>query len=157
MKMLPVSHKLTETTQFFQDQDHSPHLWWSGCNWWLGVTGRSSKVTWGHNRIFANTSRQNGDMSAQVVPNDLSSQVALWDMHIDLLGSWPDLALTWGQVLKWTLQGKKCMCRTGLTRRTRWRLFQLFISHIKKLSMKNDLGENDNFSFDGLQSQNCWT
>ena len=26
MKMLPVSHKPTETTQFFQDHGHSPHL-----------------------------------------------------------------------------------------------------------------------------------
>ena len=26
MKMLPVSHKLTETTQFSQDHSYSPHL-----------------------------------------------------------------------------------------------------------------------------------
>ena len=26
MKMLPFSHKPTETTQFFQDHGHSPHL-----------------------------------------------------------------------------------------------------------------------------------
>ena len=26
MKILSVSHKLTETIQFFQDHDHSPHL-----------------------------------------------------------------------------------------------------------------------------------
>ena len=115
---------------------------------------RSHEVTI---RIFTNNSRQDGGMDAQMVPNDLSRQADLWDMHIDLLGSWPDLALTWGQILKWTFQDKKCMWRTGLTRRTGWCLFHLYISHIKMLSIKNDLGENDNFSFDDLRSQNCWT
>ena len=45
MKIIPVSHRLTETIQFFQDHSYSPHLWWSGCNWWSGATERSSEVT----------------------------------------------------------------------------------------------------------------
>ena len=61
MKMLPVSHKPTETTQLLQYHGHSPHLWWSGCNWRSGVTGRSlrsNEVKWGHNPFFANNSRR---------------------------------------------------------------------------------------------------
>ena len=95
MKMLPVSHKLTKATQFIQDHDHSPHLWWSGCNWWSGVAERSSEITWCHNPFFAHNSRQNGDRDAQMVPNDLDRQDDSEDMHIDLLGSWTDLGLAW--------------------------------------------------------------
>ena len=36
MKILSASHKLTETTQFFEDHEHSPLLWWSECSWWSG-------------------------------------------------------------------------------------------------------------------------
>ena len=32
MKMLPVSHKLIETSLFIQDHRQSPHLCRSGCN-----------------------------------------------------------------------------------------------------------------------------
>ena len=106
MKMLPVLHKLTKATQFFQDHNHSPNLWWSGCNWWLGVTGRSSGVTWQHNPFFANNSRQYGDRDAQILPNDVSCQAASEVMHIDLLGSGSDLDMTWGQILKSTFQGQ---------------------------------------------------
>ena len=93
MKMLPVSHKPTENT----DHGRSPHLWWSGYNCWLGVTGRSPKVKWGHNPFFANKSRQDGDRDAQMVPNDLARRAASDDVNIDLLGSWSglDLTFTW--------------------------------------------------------------
>ena len=67
MKILSVSHKPTETTQFFQDHGHSPHLWWSRCNWWLGVTGRSPEVKWGRNPVFANNSRHDGDRDTQMI------------------------------------------------------------------------------------------
>ena len=99
MKMLPVLHKPTETTQFFQEHSQSPHLWWSRCNWWSWVTGRSSEVTWGHNPFFANNSWQDEDRDAQMVPNDLAYQSGLEAMHIDLLGSWTDL--TWPEVRFW--------------------------------------------------------
>ena len=102
MKTLPVSHKLTETTQFFQDHEHSPHLWWSGCNWWSGVTGRSSEVTWGHNPFFANNSRQGGDRDERMVPNGFARRAAsLRKIYIDLHGLWPDLDLTWPEVRFW--------------------------------------------------------
>ena len=39
MKMLPVSHKPIEAVPIFQDHGHSPHLWWSPCNWRLGSRG----------------------------------------------------------------------------------------------------------------------
>ena len=51
-EMLPVSHKLIKTTQFFQDHGPSPHLCRSGCNWRSGVTGRSPKVKRRHNPFF---------------------------------------------------------------------------------------------------------
>ena len=82
MKMLPVSHIPTETSQLFQDHCNLLHLWWSGCSWWSGVTGRPSAVTWGHNPFFVNNSPQDGDRNAQTVPNDLVRQAALEDMHI---------------------------------------------------------------------------
>ena len=101
VKMLPVSHKLTETT-LFQDHDHSPVVVNWQVNWWSGVTGRSSEVTWGHDPFFANNSRQDGDRDAQMVLNDLASQATSEDMHIDLLESWPDLYLTWPEVRFWS-------------------------------------------------------
>ena len=130
--MLPVPHKPTETNQFFQDHDHSPHLWWSGCNWLSGFTGRSSEVTWGRHPFFANKSRQDGDKDVQMVPNDLAHQAASEDMHTDLLGPWPDLDLTRGQILKLTFQGQKFMFRNGSTRRIRCH-FHFHISHIQKV------------------------
>ena len=99
MERLLVSRKLNETTQFFQDNDHSLHLWLSECGWWSWFTGRSYEVT-RSNPFFANKSWQNRDRDAQMTPNDLARQAALEDMHIDILGSWPDLDLTWGQLLK---------------------------------------------------------
>ena len=65
------------------------HLWWSGCNWRHLML---PEVKWGHNPFFANKSRQDGDRDAQMVPNDLARQAASKDMHVDLLGSWPDLS-----------------------------------------------------------------
>ena len=95
MKTLPVSHKPTETTQLFQDHGHSPHLRRSWCTWESGVTRRSPEVKWDHNPLFANESRQDGNGDVKMVPNDLTCQAASKDMHIDLLGSWRDLDLTW--------------------------------------------------------------
>ena len=86
MKMLLVSQELTETIQSFQDHDHSPQLCWSGCNWSAGH-GKSYEVTWGHNPLFANDSRQDGDIVAQMVPSDFARQSASNDMHIGLLGT----------------------------------------------------------------------
>ena len=143
MNMLPISHKPTEATQFYQDHDHSPHLWWSGCNWRSGVTGRSPEVKWGHDQIFANKSRQDGDGDAQMVINDLARRAASEDVHIDPLGSWCDLDLTWPEVEFSNLpcKVKKYMFRIGSTKRTHWCNFYFRISHIKKLLMKNHLHE----------------
>ena len=108
IKMFPVSHKLTETTLFLQEHYHSSQLWWSGCRWWSGVMRRSAEgKLWGHNPLLTNNSRQDGDRDAQTVPNDLARQVTSKGMHFDLLGSCPDLDLTWGQILKLTFQGLK--------------------------------------------------
>ena len=93
MRMLPVSNKPTEVIQLCQDHGHSPHLWWSGCNWRSGVTGSSTGVKWGHNPLFANKSWQDGDKDAQMVPNDLACRSATANLRTTLLGSW--LILTW--------------------------------------------------------------
>ena len=142
MKMLPVSHKPTETTQFFQDHSHSPHLWWSGCNWWSGVTGRSYEVTWGHNPFFANNSWQDEDRDAQMVPNDFARQSGSEDMHIDLLGPWPDLDLTWPEVKFWNghFMVKRYIFRTVSTSGTRLCHFHFRISIIKKVNNEKPQG-----------------
>ena len=139
MNMLPVSHKLTEAAQFFQDHDQSHHLWWSWCNWWSGVMGGSTEVTWRHNPFFANNSRQYGDRDAQMVTNDLARQAASEDMHSsDLLGSWPDIDLTWPKVKFWNCRFKveKYMIRTGSKRRTRLRQFHFHVCHQKSYQWK---------------------
>ena len=124
-EMLPVSHKPIKTTQFFQDHGPSPHLCRSGCNWRSGVTGRSPEVKWRRNPFFANKSRQDGDRDAQMVQNDLARRATSGVVHIDLLGSWSDLDLTWPEVKfsNWPLKIKKFMFWIGLTRRTRCCLF----------------------------------
>ena len=135
-EMLPVSHKLIKTTHFFQDHGPSPHLCRSGCNWRSGVTGRSPKVKRRHNRFFfSNKSRQDGDKDAQMVPSYLARRAASEVVHIDLLGSWSDLDLTWPEVKfsNWPFKVKKYMFRTGLTRRTRWCHFYFRFSHIEKV------------------------
>ena len=143
MKLLPVSHKLTETIQFYLDHGHSPHLWWPGCNWRSsGVTGRSPEVRLGHNQFFTNKSRQDGDRYAQMVPNDLARWTSSDDVHIDLLGSWSDLDLTWPEVKfwNWPFLVKKYTGRTGSTRPTWWCHFYFCITHIKRL-IQNHLRE----------------
>ena len=110
MKMLPVSLKSTEATQFFQDDGHSPHLWWSRRNWWLGEM-RSPEIKWGQNPVFANNSRQDGDRDAKLAPNDLAREDASEDMHIeltyfghDLTLAWPGLAWPWPDLgLAWLI------------------------------------------------------
>ena len=86
VEMLPVLHKPIKIIQFFQDHGHLPYLCRPGCNWWLGVTGRSLEVKWLHNPFFANKSRQDGNRDAQMVPNDLAHRADSEDVHIDLLG-----------------------------------------------------------------------
>ena len=138
MKMLPVSHKLNEATQFFQNHDHTPHLWWSGCNWWSGIMGRSTEVTWGRNPFFANNSRQDGDRDVQTVSKDLASPIASEDMHIDLLWSWPDLDLTWPEerFWNWPFNVEKYIIWTGSKTRTRWCHFHFHLSRQKRYQWK---------------------
>ena len=55
----------------------------------------------GHRRSHAVTihfspiTRDIRDIDAKMVPNDLARQDASKDMQFDLLGSWPDLGVTW--------------------------------------------------------------
>ena len=94
------------------------------------MIGGHGKVVWGHNPFITNNSRQDGDRDEQTVPNGLACQVALEGMHIELLRSWPDLDLTWDLILKLTFPGT---CSEPASR------------------------EYDNFSFDDVLSQNCWS
>ena len=50
-----------------------------------------------------------------------------------MIWPWPDLDLTWGEILKLTFQDKKVNFRTGSTRRTRWCQFYFRIFDIKKV------------------------
>ena len=85
--------------------------------------------------FFSNKSRQDGDRDAQMVPSYLARRAASEVVHIDLLGSWSDLDLTWPEVKfsNWPFKVKKYMFRTGLTRRTRWCHFYFRFSHIEKV------------------------
>ena len=163
MKMVPVSHKPIKTTQFFQDNGHSPRMCRSGCNWWSGVTWKSPEVKWRHNPVFANRSRQDGDRDAQMVPNDSARRAASEDMHIDLLESWSDvdLTLTWLEVKFSNLPFKvnDYMLRSGLARRLRWHHFHFRFTYIKKVinekpspKTKKEKTKWNNFSFDDLWS-----
>ena len=103
----------------------------------LGATddrghGRSPEVKWRHNPIFANMSRQDGYRDAKMVPNNLARRAASDDVHIDLLGPWSDLGLTWPGVKfsNWPFKVKKYTFRTGLTRQTQWCHF--FVSLVSK-------------------------
>ena len=161
MKLLPISHKPTEATQFFQDHGHSPQLWWSKCNWRLTVTGRSPDTKWGQNPVFANNSWQNGE--AQAVPNDLVRQPACNDMPIGLLRSWPDLDLTlaWPE-LRSDFEINLPRSKVNISNRldepnTMVSLFLLsFISYHTCYQFKTIFVENYNFSFDDLWRLNCW-
>ena len=156
MKTLPAWHKLTEISRLFRDHDQSPHLWWSGCNWWSGVSVRSSEVTWGHNPFFFfNNSWQDGDRDAQMVPNALTRQAASEDMHIALLGSWPDFDMTWGQILKLTFQFQKVYIPNRLDKANTMVSFS-YLSYQRNYQWITISLKNDNFSLDDLWSQNCW-
>ena len=100
-----VSHKPTETTQFFQDHGHSPHLWWSGCSWWSGVSGRSPEVKWGHMKsqyvCFSPISRDRMEIQTRKWFQTTWLVKPLRKMQIDVLGSGPDLTLTWPEVKFW--------------------------------------------------------
>ena len=93
-KMLPVSHKPTETIQLFQDHSHSPYQWWSRCNWRSGVKRRSTGVKWGHKPFFANKSRQNEDKERKWCHWFVEPLRGMYIMHTDPLGSCADLDLT---------------------------------------------------------------
>ena len=155
MKMLPVSHKPNKTTQFFQDHGHSPHLCGSGCSWQSGVTGRSPEVKWRYNPFFANKSRRDADRDAQMVPDDLARRAASDDVRIDLLGSWSNLELTWGQIFKLTFQDQKVYVSNLLDEANTMASFLCCYLHIKKL-WKTISAKNDNFLFDDLWSRNYW-
>ena len=135
MKMLPVSRKRTETTQFFQDHSQSTHLWWSGCNWWSGVTGRSYEVTWGHKPFFANNFWLKRDTEAGFVSLCFSRRDASDDMQHDLFWwPWP-WPWPWPEVKfwPWPFKVKRYIFWTLSTSWTRWCHFYLRISIIKKV------------------------
>ena len=104
----------------------------------IGVTVRSSEVTWGNNPFFANNLRQDGDKNTQMVPNDLARQGDSEDMHIDLLGSWPDLDMTWTkvrfrnwQILLLTFQGQNAYDPNRLDEINTMVSFYFHVSHSK--------------------------
>ena len=53
----------------------------------LGAGSPGSKFFSSSNLFFANNSRQNGNIEARMVPNDLSHQDASEDMHVNFLAS----------------------------------------------------------------------
>ena len=131
MKMLPVSHKPTETTQFYQDHGHSPHLWWSRCNWWLGSRGghlRSNEVI----IRFWPITRDRVEIETRKWCQ------ATWHhlRDIDPLRSWPYLDLTWPEprFWNWPFKFKKYNFRTGSARRKWLRHVYFRVSQIKKVN-----------------------
>ena len=132
MKMLSASHEPIKTTQFFQDVGRSPHLCRCVFDWRSGITGRSPEVKWRHDTFFANKSRQDGDRDAQRMPYDLACRAASEDVHVDLLGSWFDLDLTWGQIFRFTFQVQKVHVSNRLDEANTTVSFLFHISHIKK-------------------------
>ena len=108
-EMLPVSHKLIKTTQFFQDHGPSPHLCRSGCNWRSGVTGRSPKVKRRHNPFFSPISRDRMEIETRKWCQAIGSSsrfrsCAYWPTWVMM---WPWSYLTWSQIFKLTFQGQK--------------------------------------------------
>ena len=98
--MFSVSHKPTETTQFFQDHGYSPHLWWSGCNRRSWGTGRSAEVKWVQMRSESVFSRIGGDkMEIQTrkwcqttwLVKPLRMMCILTYLGHELALTWPDL------------------------------------------------------------------
>ena len=67
-----------------------------------------------------------------------TTQYASEDMHIELLGSRPDLDLTWPEkrFWNWYFKVEKYMIRTGSKRRTRWCQFHFHVSHQKSYQWK---------------------
>ena len=104
---------------------------WSGCNWWSGVTGGSSAVTWGHNPLSPIT-------RDRVVIETRKWCHVTW-LAMPLRNMWiltylgPDFDLTWPEVRfwNWHFKVKKDMFRTGSTRQTRWCHF-IFLSLMSK-------------------------
>ena len=120
------------------------------------VTGRSPEVKWDHNNFFANNSRQDRDRDVQMVPNELARQAASENMHINLLRSWPDLDLTWGQILKLTFQYQKVNVSNWLHELKMIVSFlSLCHSYEKSYQWKTISVKSDSFSFDDFWSQNC--
>ena len=110
MKMLPVSQQPAETTQFFQDHGQSPNLWWSRCNWWLGVTERSPEV----NEVtirFSPITRDRMEIETRKwchtswLVNLLRTICILTYFRDDLTLTWPSPDLMWN--FKIVLSGSK--------------------------------------------------
>ena len=98
MKMFPVSHKLTENTQYFQDYDPSPHLWWSGCTddrrSWEGQL-RSHDVTIRFSPITSDRTEKETCKWCQTtwLVKPLWNICILTYLGHDLTFTWPDLRL----------------------------------------------------------------
>ena len=104
------------------------------------AVGGHREVQWGHSLFFDYKSWHDGDRDALMVPNDLTHWAATENVHVDLLGSWSHLDLTWpdltqGQILKWTFQGQKVHSEPD-----QWCIHDavifIFISLIKKILLK---------------------
>ena len=71
---------------------------------------------------------------------------------------WPDLDLTSGPILKLTFRSRKIHVSNRVDEPNTMVpfLLSLIVSHIKKVFNEKTISvRNDNFSFDGLWSQNC--
>ena len=158
--MLPVSHKLTKTTQFFQDHDHSPHLWWSGCNWsddrgpWEGQLRSHEGII----RVSPIT-RDRMEMETRKWCQTAWLVKPLWKICIltylghDLTLTCPDLRSDF----EIDLSRSKRICPESARRGEHDGVIFIFISLLSKsFQWKTISVNNDNFSFDYHWSQNCW-
>ena len=150
VEMLPVLHKLTETAQFFQDHNHSPHLWWSECNWWSGSRE-------GHLRIhdvtirFSPITRDKMEVETRKWCETTWLATTLRKLCIlTYLGPCSDLDLTWPEVKFWNWLLKiKSKFFEPAQRGKHDGIILTFISLIsKKLSIKTLMREkNDKYFF----------
>ena len=139
MKMLPVLHKPTETSQFFQDHDHSPHLYVPGAiddGWSREDHLRPHEVT----IRFLPITRDRMEIETRKwfqttwLVKPLRKIRILTYLGHDLTFTWP-CPDPWPEVRfwNWAFKVKKYMFRTGSTRRTRWCHFHCHIYLIQKV------------------------
>ena len=163
MKMLPVSHKPIETTQLFQDQDFSPYLWRSRCNWQSGVTGghlRSNEITIRFSPITRD--RMEIEMRKWCHTTWLFKTLRLFKTLCILNFLGHDLALTWPwpdlrSNLEIDLLRPKGKCSESARRVKHDGVIFIFVSLISKsINEKLTPWKNEYVSFDGRSTGRRW-